>query len=90
MLPIYAGDLFGEKSFNKIMGIFVSANTAGYALGSVMMNSIFDIFGSYNPGFIICAIAMFLVIIALQFVITAAHRARKEIEAANATETVNA
>lgn len=90
MLPIYAGDLFGEKSFNKIMGIFVSANTAGYALGSVMMNSIFDIFGSYNPGFIICAIAMFLVIIALQFVITAAHRARKEIEIANKSETVNA
>ena len=90
MLPIYAGDLFGEKSFNKIMGIFVSANTAGYALGSVMMNSIFDIFGSYNPGFIICAIAMFLVIIALQFVITAAHRARKEIETANKSETVNA
>ena len=90
MLPIYAGDLFGEKSFNKIMGIFVSANTAGYALGSVMMNSIFDILGSYNPGFIICAIAMFLVIIALQFVITAAHRARKEIETANKSETVNA
>lgn len=90
MLPIYAGDLFGEKSFNKIMGIFVSANTAGYALGSVMMNTIFDVFGSYNPGFIICAVAMFLVIIALQFVISAAHKARKEIEAANVTETVNA
>ena len=90
MLPIYASDLFGEKSFNKIMGIFVSANTAGYALGSVMMNSIFDIFGSYNPGFIICAVAMLCVIIALQFVISAAHKARKEIETANKSETVNA
>lgn len=90
MLPIYAGDLFGEKSFNKIMGIFVSANTAGYALGSVMMNSIFDVFGSYNPGFIICAVAMLCVIIALQFVISAAHKARKEIEAASVIEAVNA
>lgn len=90
MLPIYAGDLFGEKSFNKIMGIFVSVNTAGYALSSIFINAIYDIYGSYNPGFIICAIAMVLVIIGLQFVINASHRLRKEVEAALEKETVTA
>lgn len=90
MLPIYAGDLFGEKSFNKIMGIFVSVNTAGYALSSVAMNAIFDSYGSYKPGFIICAVIMLGVVIALQFVINASHRCRKEVEAALEAETVNA
>ncbi|MBR3933799.1 MAG: MFS transporter, partial [Clostridia bacterium] len=42
MLPIYAGDLFGQKSFNKILGIFVSVNTAGYAVGAPIINIIFD------------------------------------------------
>jgi hypothetical protein len=68
----------------------VSVNTAGYALGSIMMNSVYDMFGSYNPGFAVCAVAMFGVIITLQFVISAAHRCRKEVEASIETETVKA
>ena len=81
ILPIYAGDLFGQKSFNKILGIFVSVNTAGYALGAPMINFVFDKFGSYNPGFILCAVVMVGVIIAMQFVISTAHRYQKQAEA---------
>ncbi len=79
MLPIYASDLFGEKSFNKIMGIFISANTAGYALGAVAINAVFDCFGDYTPAFIICAVIMVFVLVAMQFILTAAHRTRKSI-----------
>ena len=82
LLPIYAGDLFGQKSFDKILGIFVSINTAGYAVGAPLINACFDIFGSYNIGFTGCAIIMVGVIVTLQFVITAAHKKQKEIEAA--------
>ncbi|MBQ7036718.1 MAG: MFS transporter [Clostridia bacterium] len=84
MLPIYAGDLFGQSSFNKILGIFVSFNTAGYAVGAPMINFIFDKFGSYNPGFILCAILMLGVIIAVQILISAAHRYQREAEEAAA------
>lgn len=79
MLPIFAGDLFGEKSFNKIMGLFVSVNTAGYAIGAPMTNWVFDRFGTYKPMFVVCAIAMAIVTIVFQFIISASHKDRQEI-----------
>lgn len=79
MLPIYAEELFGKKSFNRIMGIFVSVNTAGYALGAPVINFIFDKCGSYNPGFVLCAVLMGITVIVLQFVINASKYYHKEI-----------
>ena len=79
MLPIYASDLFGEKSYNKMLGIFVSVNTAGYALGAPLANFSYDLLGSYKIALVISAIAMIAVIIGLQFVITAAKRQREAI-----------
>ena len=79
MLPIFAGDLFGEKSFNKILGLFVSINTAGYAVGAPMTNWVFDKFGTYKPMFLVCAVAMAVVTIVFQFVISASHKDRMEI-----------
>ncbi len=81
LLPIYAGDLFGQKSFDKVLGIFVSVNTAGYAVGAPLINLVYDLTGSYARGFLICAVIMVLVIVGLQIVITAAHKKQKEIEA---------
>lgn len=80
MLPIYANDLFGDKSFNKVLGIFVSFNQIGYALGGPIINLCSDLTGSYNLAFIICAILMLAVIITLQFVISSAHKTRVAIE----------
>jgi len=79
MLPIYASDLFGEKSFNKILGIFVSVNTAGYAVGTPLINWGFDISGSYRTMLIVFGSIMIVTVIALQFVITAADKQRKII-----------
>ncbi len=76
MLPIYASDLFGEKSFNKILGIFVSLNTAGYAVGAPVINLCYDMFGNYAPGFLLFSAIMCVIIILLQFVITYAHKER--------------
>ena len=83
ILPIYAGDLFGQKSFNKILGLFVSVNTAGYALGAPVINFVFDRFGTYSPGFIFCAVVMVGVLIAMQFVISTGHRYQKMAEENN-------
>nr|MBQ4320333.1 MFS transporter [Clostridia bacterium] len=77
MLPIYANDLFGEKSFNKILGIFVSVNTAGYAVGSPLVNLGYDINGTYTPILIVMTVVMIITVIGLQFVITAANKQRE-------------
>ena len=80
MLPIYAADLFGEQSFAKVMGLFVSVNTAGYAVGAPLMNLCYDISGSYVPALIAVGIVMSVVFVLLQIVITQAHREQKRVE----------
>ena len=79
MLPIYAGDLFGEKSFDKIMGKFVSFNVLGYALGAPVMGWCFDVAGTYKPGLIISAVIMVIIMVVMQFVLKCAHCCRNEI-----------
>jgi len=79
MLPLYAADLFGDKDYDKIMGLFVSFNMAGYALGAPLVNLGFDIVGSYTPVLIILGVIMAIVLIALQFVISAAHKTQRQI-----------
>ena len=79
MLPIYASDLFGKRSYSKLLGLFVSVNVAGYALGAPLMNLCYDLFDSYSPALIFVSALMCLAFILLQFVITAAHREQKRI-----------
>ncbi len=90
MLPIYAGDLFGEKSYNQVLGLFVSVNTAGYALGAPLINACYDIFGSYKNGFIIGAVLMTAVIIGINIVISHAHNLRKKLEIQDSANAQNA
>jgi len=79
MLPIFASDLFGEKSFNKILGLFVSVNTAGYALGAPISNLCYDLSGSYNIALYACSVLMIGVLVTMNLVITAANRQRKMV-----------
>ena len=93
MLPIYTNDLFGQKSYAKILGLIVSANVAGYAVGAPVMNLCYDIFGSYVPALILVGIIMTAVFVLLQFVISSAHKERDKILSAqenqyNKNETV--
>ena len=80
MIPVYASDLFGQKSFEQILGIFVSVNTLGLAIGSPAMGWCYDKFGSYKPMLVCAAIAMLISIVTMQFVITAANKTRKAVE----------
>ena len=79
MLPLYAADLFGEKDYSKMLGIFVAVNYAGYAVGSPVVNVVYDICHSYTPAFIFCAVLMTVVTVTMQFVIGKAHRFRKTV-----------
>ncbi len=78
MLPIFAGDLFGERSYDKTLGLFVSVNTAGYAVGAPVTNWCFDQFGTYKPMFLACAVLMVVVTVVSQFNVTAANKLKKE------------
>jgi len=80
MLPLFAAELFGNKAFEKVVGIFVSASTAGFAIGSPFGNICYDLFGSYTVAFYVFGIMLIFVTIAMQYVLSAATRDRKEIE----------
>lgn len=79
MLPIYALDLFGQKSYTKTLGIMVSCNTAGYALSSPFMNLFFDMNGSYVMGMYVAAGIMLVVIVMLQYVINQSNKERRMV-----------
>lgn len=79
MLPIYAKDLFGNKSYDKFLGIFVSVNTVGYAVGGFVINLCYDKFGSYRYAFGICAMVMAVIFVLMQYVISVSHKERKNI-----------
>ena len=87
MLPIYAADLFGERSYEKILGIFVSVNVTGYALGAPVVNLCFDIVGTYKPILLICAAIMLVITIVMQFVISKAHKMRVEVMETRSAES---
>ncbi len=74
MLPIYANDLFGEKAYNKTLGLIVSVNTAGYALGAPLASLCKDVTGSYNFSLWLGAGLMVAIIVLVQFVINAANK----------------
>lgn len=80
IIPLYACDLFGEKCYSKMLGVFISASTAGCALGSPILNFCYDAMGSYVTAFWACVALMLVVVVMLQYVISAGHKVRKEIE----------
>lgn len=79
MLPLYAIDLFGNRDFDRIMGIFISANVLGYAAGTPLINLGYDLTGSYQSVLIMSAIIMISVTLLMQYVISAAHRTKKDL-----------
>ena len=79
MLPFFASELFGNKSFAKNVGMFSAASTAGFALGAPFANLCFDLFGDYNVAFIVFAVLMLFVAVTMQIVLKCAHRDREII-----------
>ena len=74
MLPIYASELFGKQSYSTILGIFVSVNTAGFCVGGWVMNLCYDLMGTYYYALIAVGIAMLILLVLLQVVLTLGKR----------------
>lgn len=79
MVPLIAADLFGEKDFSKMVGIFVSLNTAGFAFGTPVANLIFDNCGSYKPMLFLIAAIMVLIAISFYFIMNASEKMRRTV-----------
>ena len=76
MLPLLASNLFGEKAYEKMLGVLVSVNTAGFAIGVPLTNLCHDLFGTYKPMLLALAGVMALVTSVYQPVFAAATRLR--------------
>ena len=87
MLAIYASELFGEKSFGKVLGILLTMHYVGSAIASPAMNMCFDLTGSYKPAFVAIGIAMALMLIMLQIAVSSAKRLRSKAEKLSAEQT---
>lgn len=81
MLPIFAGDLFGDRAYEQVLGIFVAVNVLGYAIGTPAVNLCYDALGTYKPALITCAILMLIVTFSMQTVISKAHKLRATVSA---------
>jgi MFS family permease len=86
MLSLITTDLFGNKSFDKILGIVSALNTAGYAVGAPVMNWCYDLFGTYVPFIWCCVGIMGVVTVIYQIVISSAAKQRKAILAAESAK----
>lgn len=69
MLPIFAQGLFGQKTYHKALGIFVSAKEVGYATGGPLLNLCYDLTGDYRIGFVCAAVVMAAAVVVMQWVI---------------------
>ena len=80
MLPLLTGRLFGNKSYDRLLGLVVAVNTAGYAIGNPVVNWCYDRYGTYAPMlYIFCGI-MAAVTITFQFIVSASARDRGSIQ----------
>ena len=79
MIPLLTNDLFGYRSYDKVLGIFVAMNSLGLCLGSPMGDLIRNAAGSYRPCFWLFSIVLVIVIVSFQFVLRAAGKEKAAI-----------
>ena len=84
MLPLMANDLFGQKSFAKVLGLFMAMNSAGLCLGSPLGNLFYTLLGTYRPAMWLFAVLMIVVTVGFQLVLRVANKEKERILAAEA------
>lgn len=80
LLPLLTADMFGDRDGARIMGITVSVSTAGYALGTPLVNLFYDIQGTYKTVLLLMAVIMVVVTIVSILSYNASQKLRYKIE----------
>ena len=88
MIPLYAKDMFGDKSYDRLMGLFYSFNTLGYAVGGPLVNLGFDMFGTYKQALLCVSGILVVVLVGFQFIETAAHNVRRQVTGSSLPDTL--
>lgn len=81
MLSLIVNELFGDASFNKVLGIITAANYAGFAVCSPLVNLCYDLTGTYVPVLYAFVVMMAAVTTIFQLAITSAHKERRALAA---------
>jgi MFS family permease len=80
MIPLISNDLFGTASYDKVLGIFYSANSLGLCLGSPLCDLYRDLTGgSYASCYWFFIGLMAVVLAGFQLIIRAAHKDKMRI-----------
>lgn len=81
MLPLIAADMFGDKSYAKIMGMVVAFNTAGHAIGAPLTDLMFDSSPghSYRTVFVLYAVLLAVIALVFEILLRRADKERKTI-----------
>lgn len=78
LIPLTVSTMFGQKSFSKVMGIYLALNYLGYAVGVPLANAVYDAMGTYRYMIVLMTPVMAVVAVAAQFSMAAADRKRKK------------
>ena len=85
MIPLISNDLFGTASYDKVLGIFMAANSLGLCLGSPLCDLYRDLTGgSYVSCYWFFTGLLLVVIVGFQLIINAANKEKQKVLAATA------
>ena len=79
VIPLIVNDLFGNASFDKILGMFIAMNYTGYALGAPIINLCYDMLGSYKPAFMLYSALMLVTLFIFRGVMNTANKDKEMI-----------
>lgn len=79
MLPLIAADMFGEKEYGKMLGVFAAINSVGFACGPFLTNLAYDFAGSYTPVLLLYAGIMTAITVSFLISQKQAGKVKKEV-----------
>ena len=86
-IPLIANDLFGNKDYDRILGLLIAANYAGYALGGPFINLFADFGMGYTPGLLILSVVMACAAVIMQMAINKAWKVKDKVIAEATVQT---
>lgn len=78
-ISLIVGDLFGSKDFARILGFLTAIISLGFAVGSPLINLVFDLIGNYTPAILAGAGIMAVVCIGFHFMINTAYKEKEAL-----------
>ncbi|MBQ2698016.1 MAG: MFS transporter, partial [Clostridia bacterium] len=85
-MPYITGRIFGEREYTRIYGICQPFVSIGSALGVPLSATVYDLTGSYVPGFLAMAVGGMIIMVLMVSAVTFSSRELEEFSAINKAE----